>query len=130
YQSHSKVYRMHDNVITIYRVLPPIMHSTITGVMVESHSFVSFCDVWKYHAILPFSTVTATTEQVYRFVCASRGARSRAVYAGVGLPVPKMYRCVSGSYDPGIQTCAPPCCAASKLAHVSSPGSPCFIGTV
>ena len=106
------------------------MPSTSTDGWVESQSCVSLGDVWKYHAIFPVSTLTATTEQVYRFVCASRGPRSIAVYAGVGLPVPKMYRCVSGSYEPGIHTCAPPCCAASRLAHVSSPGSPFFIGTV
>src|SRR5256885_12990566 len=29
------------------------------------------------------STFSATTEQVYRLVCSSRGARSMAVYAGV-----------------------------------------------
>ena len=63
------------------------------GVWAESQSWVSWADVWKYHAILPVSTFTAINEQVKRL---SPG-RATPVYAGVGLPVPTMYSRVSGS---------------------------------
>src|SRR5205823_5294429 len=121
---------LRDACIVILRGFPANIPSNNTGAWVASQSWVSLGDVWKYHAIFPVSTFSATTEQVYRLVCSSRGARSMAVYAGVGFPVPKMYRCVAGSYEPGVHTCAPPCRAASRLAHVSRPGSPWFIGTV
>src|SRR5206468_8043829 len=100
------------------------MPSTSTDGWVESQSCVSLGDVWKYHAIFPVSTFTVTTEQVYRFVCALRGPRTRAVYAGVGFPVPKMYRCVWASYDLGILAFAPPCCAFSRVSQDSSIGVP------
>src|ERR1051326_8833450 len=84
-------------------------------------------EVEKYHAILPVSTFTATSAHVNRL---SPSPRVPVVNAGVGLPVPKMYSLVAGSYPPGIHVCPPPSRSASRLAHVSSPGSPCFIGTV
>ena len=54
-----------------------------TAVCVESQSWVSCGDVWKYHTILPVAAFTATTEPVKRlspgrFLCAMTGS---------GLPV-------------------------------------------
>jgi hypothetical protein len=55
---------LREAVETSLRGLPAITPSIRIGVCAESQSCVSWGDVWKYHAILPVSTFTATSEQV------------------------------------------------------------------
>jgi uncharacterized protein (DUF1499 family) len=57
---------LRDAVETSLRGLPLTTPSIRIGVCAESQSCVSCADVWKYHAILPVSTLTATSEQVNR----------------------------------------------------------------
>ena len=52
--------------MTSLRVRPLNGMSTRIGVCVESQSCVSCGDVWKYHAILPVSTLTAMSDDVNR----------------------------------------------------------------
>src|SRR5688572_17409421 len=53
-------------VDTSFRGRPFTVPSMRIGVCAESQSCVSCGDVWKYHAILPVETFTATREHVKR----------------------------------------------------------------
>jgi hypothetical protein len=72
--------------MTSFRVRPLKGASTRTGVCAESQSCMSCGAVWKYQAIFPVSTLTAIKDPVKRLSPSPRPT----VYAGVGLPVPKM----------------------------------------
>src|SRR6187401_555891 len=92
-RSTVKKYPFRAAVETSLRGRPLITASIRIGVCAESQSCMSCGDVWKYHAILPVSTFTATSAHVNRLSPSPRPT----VYAGIGLPVPKMYSFVSGS---------------------------------